>query len=308
VGRTDNDTWDLATSVGATATMVASGRARATRAALIDDRFAEPLVRAVGVDFFTRWAGGELDSADVDVPDAPWGMQRMTDILAARTRYIDTFFSEAQEAGGTAGIRQVVILAAGLDARGYRLPWAPGTTVFEVDQPQVIEFKTGTIGALGAEPTADVRAVAIDLRHDWPSALREAGFDSGQPAAWAAEGLLGFLPADAQDRLLDNITALSADGSRLVAEVFLNSAANVQALNDATLRWRERGLDVELENLGFPGDRNDVATYLGERGWRVVPTPLNQLLADNGLPLQSSDPEAPFARNYFCTAVLHEAA
>jgi len=232
----------------------------------------------------------------------------MTDILAARTRYIDTFFSEAQEAGGTAGIRQVVILAAGLDARGYRLPWAPGTTVFEVDQPQVIEFKTGTIGALGAEPTADVRAVAIDLRHDWPSALREAGFDSGQPAAWAAEGLLGFLPADAQDRLLDNITALSADGSRLVAEVFLNSAANVQALNDATLRWRERGLDVELENLGFPGDRNDVATYLGERGWRVVPTPLNQLLADNGLPLQSSDPEAPFARNYFCTAVLHEAA
>jgi len=308
VGRTDNDTWDLATSVGATATMVASGRARATRAALIDDRFAEPLVRAVGVDFFTRWAGGELDSADVDVPDAPWGMQRMTDILAARTRYIDTFFSEAQEAGGTAGIRQVVILATGLDARGYRLPWAPGTTVFEVDQPQVIEFKTGTIGALGAEPTADVRAVAIDLRHDWPSALREAGFDSGQPAAWAAEGLLGFLPADAQDRLLDNITALSADGSRLVAEVFLNSAANVQALNDATLRWRERGLDVELENLGFPGDRNDVATYLGERGWRVVPTPLNQLLADNGLPLQSSDPEAPFARNYFCTAVLHEAA
>ena len=308
MGRTDNDTWDLATSVGATATMVASGRARATRAALIDDRFAEPLVRAVGVDFFTRWAGGELDSADVDVPDAPWGMQRMTDILAARTRYIDTFFSEAQEAGGTAGIRQVVILATGLDARGYRLPWAPGTTVFEVDQPQVIEFKTGTIGALGAEPTADVRAVAIDLRHDWPSALREAGFDSGQPAAWAAEGLLGFLPADAQDRLLDNITALSADGSRLVAEVFLNSAANVQALNDATLRWRERGLDVELENLGFPGDRNDVATYLGERGWRVVPTPLNQLLADNGLPLQSSDPEAPFARNYFCTAVLHEAA
>jgi methyltransferase (TIGR00027 family) len=306
-GRTDNDTWDLATSVGATATMVASGRARATRAELIDDRFAEPLVRAVGVDFFTRWATGELDSADVDVPGAPWGMQRMTDLLAARTRYIDSFFSEAV-LSETAGIRQVVILAAGLDARGYRLPWAPGTTVFEIDQPQVIEFKTGTIGALGAAPTADVRAVAIDLRHDWPSALRQAGFDIGQPAAWAAEGLLGFLPADAQDQLLDNITALSADGSRLVAEVFLNSAANQQALNGAAQRWREHGLDVELENLGFPGDRNDVATYLGDRGWRVVRTPLNQLLADNGLPLQSSDPEAPFARNYYCTAVLHEAA
>ncbi|HUH70730.1 MAG TPA: class I SAM-dependent methyltransferase [Mycobacterium sp.] len=303
MGRTDNDTWDLATSVGATATMVASGRARATRGALIDDRFAGPLVRAVGIDFFTRWASGELASADVDVPGAPWGMQRMTDIMTARTRYIDAFFSEA----AAAGIRQVVILASGLDARGYRLPWATGTTVFEIDQPQVIEFKTATIAELGAKPTADVRAVPIDLRHDWPSALRQAGFDTARPAAWAAEGLLGFLPADAQDRLLDNITALSADGSRLVAEVFLNSDANQQALNAATGKWRENGLDVELHNLGFPGERHDVATYLEDRGWHPVRIPLNQLLADNGLPLQSSDPEAPFARNYYCTAVLHKA-
>jgi methyltransferase (TIGR00027 family) len=303
MARTDNDTWDLATSVGATATMVASGRARATRAALIDDRFAEPLVRAVGVDFFTRWAIGELDSAQVDVPGAPWGMQRMTDIQAARTRYIDAFFAEAT----AAGIRQVVILAAGLDARGYRLPWAPGTTVFEIDQPQVIEFKTATIAALGAEPTADIRAVPMDLRHDWPSALQQAGFDTGRPAAWAAEGLLGFLPADAQDRLLDNITALSADGSRLVAEVFLNSGPNQQALNGATQKWRENGLDVALDNLGFPGERNDVAIYLQQRGWHPVRTPLNQLLADNGLPLQSTDENAPFGKNYYCTAVLHKA-
>ena len=303
MARTDNDSWDLATSVGATATMVASGRARATRDALIDDRFAEPLVRAVGVDFFTRWAIGELDPADVDVPGAPWGMQRMTDIQAARTRYIDAFFAEA----GAAGIRQVVILASGLDARGYRLPWAPGTTLFEIDQPQVIEFKTATIAELGARPTADVRAVPIDLRHDWQSALRQAGLDTERPVAWAAEGLLGFLPSDAQDRLLDNITALSADGSRLVAEVFLNCAANLQALNAATRKWRENGLDVELENLGFPGERNDVATYLADRGWHPVPTALNQMLADNGLPLQATAEDAPFSKNYYCTAVLHKA-
>jgi len=303
MARTDNDSWDLATSVGATATMVASGRARATRDALIDDRFAEPLVRAVGVDFFTRWAIGELDPADVDVPGAPWGMQRMTDIQAARTRYIDAFFAEA----GAAGIRQVVILASGLDARGYRLPWAPGTTLFEIDQPQVIEFKTATIAELGATPTADVRAVPIDLRHDWQSALRQAGLDTERPVAWAAEGLLGFLPSDAQDRLLDNITALSADGSRLVAEVFLNCTANLQALNAATRKWRENGLDVELENLGFPGERNDVATYLADRGWHPVPTALNQMLADNGLPLQATAEDAPFSKNYYCTAVLHKA-
>ncbi len=305
MARTENDSWDLATSVGATATMVAAGRARATRAdnPLIEDRFAEPLVRSVGIDFFTRWASGELDPVDVDVPGAPWGMQRMTDIQAARTRYIDAFFADATDAG----IRQVVILASGLDARAYRLPWAAGTTVFEIDQPQVIDFKTATIGALGAKPTADVRSVPIDLRHDWPSALQRVGFDTGRPAAWAAEGLLGFLPPEAQDRLLDNITALSADSSRLVAEVFLNSSANQQALKAAIQKWREHGLDVELDDLGFPGERNDVATYLEDRGWHPVRAQLNELLADNGLPLQSSDEDAPFGLNYYCTAVLHGA-
>ncbi len=308
MARTENDTWDLATSVGATATMVAAGRARATRDALIDDPFAEPLVRAVGVDFFTRWAAGELDSSDVDAPDAPWGMQRMTDMLAARTRYIDTFFADVV----AAGIRQVVLLASGLDARAYRLPWAAGTTVFEIDQPQVLDFKAVTIASLGANPTAEVRPVPIDLRNDWPSALRQAGFDTAQPAAWAAEGLLGFLPADAQDRLLDNITELSADGSRLVAEVFLSSQANQQALNAAAQKWRESGLDVELDDLGFPGERDDVATYLKARGWEPVSTPLNTLLSDNGFPLQSTDApagqDAPFVRNYYCTAVLRKAA
>ncbi|MDD4867493.1 MAG: class I SAM-dependent methyltransferase [Mycobacterium sp.] len=311
MARSENDTWDLASSVGATATMVAAGRARATRDALIDDPFAEPLVRAVGVDFFTRWAVGELSSEDVDVPGAPWGMQRMTDMLAARTRYIDKFFADA----GDAGLRQVVLLASGLDARAYRLRWSAGTTVFEIDQPQVIDFKAVTIAELGANPMAGVRAVPIDLRRDWPTALRQAGFDSERPAAWAAEGLLGFLPAEAQDRLLDNVTELSADGSRLVAEVFLNSGSNQQALNDAYRKWRDNGLDVRLDDLGFPGERNDVATYLEQRGWRTVRTPLNQLLADNGLPVQPGDdlsrdpsrPSAPFAANYYCTAVLRTA-
>lgn len=299
MARTDDDTWDLATSVGATATMVAAGRARATRDGLIDDRFAEPLVRAVGVDFMTRWAAGELDSADVDEPGAAWGMQRMTDMMAARTRYIDAFFTEA----GAAGIGQVVILASGLDARAYRLPWPAGTTVFEIDQPQVLEFKAATIADLGAEPTAEVRNVPVDLRHDWPSALRQAGFDAGRPAAWAAEGLIGFLPPEAQDRLLDNITELSADGSQLVAEVFANTGTSGDALNAASEKWRQGGLDIALGDLGFPGPRNDLATYLQQKGWQPVRTPLNQLLANTGLPLQSTDPEAPFAQNYYCTAV-----
>ena len=102
MARSDDDTWDLATSVGATATGVAVGRALASRApdALINDPFAEPLVRAVGVDFFTRLAGGELDPDEVD-DGAGFGMARMTGMMAVRTRLIADYFADAGAAGLT---------------------------------------------------------------------------------------------------------------------------------------------------------------------------------------------------------------
>src|SRR5258707_4740905 len=168
MARTDNDTWDLATSVGATATMVAAARAIATKAEnpLIDDPFADPLVRAVGVDFFTRWATGELDAADLDDSESAWRLEHMPDAMAARTRYFDSFFLDATQAG----IRQAVILASGLDARAYRLAWPPAMTVFQVDQPQGIEFKTTTLAGLRAAPPAALRTLSIHLRNDWPAA------------------------------------------------------------------------------------------------------------------------------------------
>ena len=301
--RTENDTWDLATSVGATATMVAAGRARATKAALIEDRFAEPLVRAVGVDFFTRWATGELAAADVDVPGAPWGMQPMTDLLTARTRYFDDFLTQAVGAG----IRQVVILASGLDARGYRLSWPKGTVVFEIDQPAVLAFKAETLAELKAAPTADVRVVPIDLRHDWPTALRDAGFDAAEPSAWIAEGLLPFLPSDAQDRLLDNITVLSADGSRLASEVATDGFDREEtrkSIELVTQRWRDEGFDLELGELGYSGDRNDVADFLAKRGWQSAKTYISELLADAGLPaIPRADGSTAIGNNYYCTSV-----
>lgn len=304
--RTDDDTWDLATSVGATATMVAAGRARATRANLIDDPFAEPLVRAVGVDFFTRWATGELAAPDVDVPGALWGMQQMTDLLAARTRYFDHFVTEATDAG----IRQVVILASGLDARAYRLALPAGTVVFEIDQPEVLAMKAATLAELNATPTAEVRTVPIDLRQDWPAALRAAGFDVSKPSAWTAEGLLPFLPAEAQDRLLDNITALSPEGSRLASEVAVipTSADGDQSfasLEDVTKRWRDHGFDIELGELGYSEDRHDVADYLDSRGWRSVRKPLQELVTDAGLPrISDADGTKAFGDHYYyCTSV-----
>ena len=184
--RTENDTWNLATSVGATATMVAAARAIATKAdhPLIEDRFAEPLVQAVGVDFFTRWAAGQIDATDVDLEDSGWKLGHMPDAMAARTRFFDQFFREATRAG----IRQAVILASGLDARAYRLDWPADMTVFEVDQPEVIEFKITTLAELGATPNVDLRTVAIDLRGDWPTALLDTGLDTSRPTAWIAEG------------------------------------------------------------------------------------------------------------------------
>jgi methyltransferase (TIGR00027 family) len=286
MARTDNDTWDLASSVGATATMVAAARAIASAAdnPLIDDPYAAPLVRAVGVDFLTRWATGELSADQLDDAESIWKLGQMPDAMAARTRFFDTFLQDATQSG----IRQVVILASGLDARAYRLAWPAGTTVFEIDQPQVIEFKTTTLAGLGAAPQAARRTVAIDLRQDWPKALEEVGFDTTKPAAWIAEGLLGYLPPEAQDRLLDNVSALSAAGSRLATEAIpdipsgdLDKAREM--MRRTTDKWREYGFDLEFADLGYDGDRNDVADYLDGLGWRSRGTTMSELLADSGL-------------------------
>ncbi|BBZ62302.1 class I SAM-dependent methyltransferase [Mycolicibacterium monacense] len=307
MARTDNDTWDLASSVGATATMVAAARAVATRApdAVIDDPFAEPLVRAVGVDFFTRLATGDLTPTDLD-PDATGGagnMDRFADGMAARTRFFDDFFSDAADAG----VRQAVILASGLDSRAYRLPWPAGTVVFEIDQPGVITFKSDTLARLGAKPTADHRTVPVDLRDDWIGALEAAGFDRTEPSAWIAEGLFGYLPPEAQDRLLDQITELSPPGSRLAVEGVVSSPdaddeqirERMQAVRD---QWRQFGFDLDFSELVYTGERAEVAAYLGERGWRTDSITATALLEKCGLQ-SAEDSSANFADVRYVTAV-----
>jgi methyltransferase (TIGR00027 family) len=307
MARTDNDTWDLASSVGATATMVAAARAMATTAddALINDPFAEPLVRAVGVDFFTRLVTGELRPEDLDSDSESVGMQRMTDSMAVRTKFFDEFFLSATEGG----IRQAVILAAGLDSRAYRLTWPAGTTVYEIDQPDVIEFKTRTLAELGAEPTAKRRTVAMDLRYDWPSALIEEGFDPNQPTAWSAEGLLGYLPPDAQDRLLDTVTELSAPGSRLAVESVPNIDPTdhekaIERMKAASDRWRDHGFDLDFAELVYLGDRNEAATYLGDHGWQLSRNSVKELFAANGLPPIEDEEVRNFGELQYVSGVL----
>jgi methyltransferase (TIGR00027 family) len=308
MARTDDDTWDLASSVGATATMVAASRAMASKVErpLINDPYAEPLVRAVGLDLFTRLASGELTPADLEDENdgTPAGVHRMTDNMAVRTKFFDEFFIDATNAG----IRQAVILASGLDARAYRLAWPDGTTVYEIDQPEVIEFKSRTLAELGAQPPAPRRTVAVDLRDDWPAALQAAGFDPGEPSAWSAEGLLGYLPPDAQDRLLDAITALSAPGSRIATDSGPSREPGheeriKERMRTVSERWRKHGLDLDMTELIYFGDRNEASPYLTEHGWEMGGSTIRELFAVNGLaPIVEDD--LPFADRLYVSGTL----
>jgi methyltransferase (TIGR00027 family) len=296
--RTDKDTWDLASSVGATATAVAASRAVASQdpGALLHDPWADPLVRAVGMDTFVKLIDGQIEHGD----DPLLNRRAMNEQIAVRTRFFDDFFLQATEAG----IRQAVILASGLDTRAYRLPWPSGTNVFEIDQPQVLAFKTRTLADLGAEPTAQRITVAIDLRDDWPAALRQAGFDARQPTAWSAEGLLVYLPPEAQDRLFDNIAALSTPGSRIATEHMDMRDVPADWAERLTERSRRIGSNINLAELFYTGDRNPAADYLKAHGWQTDITTTEQAYADNGFEVPDDELASFGSGSGYLTATL----
>ena len=231
MARTDNDTWEITESVGATALGVAAARAAETESEdpLISDPFARVFLDAAGEGLWNWFAAPDLPAEIVEAqPDLARRMRGMVDYMAARTSFFDQFFLDATRAG----VHQVVILAAGLDSRAWRLPWPDGTTVYELDQPRVLEFKSSTLREHGAQPTCNLVPVPVDLRHDWPAALRQAGFDPSAPSAWSAEGLLPFLPAAAQELLFERVQALGAAGSRIAVEApgsdFLDEASQAK--------------------------------------------------------------------------------
>ncbi|BBY41847.1 class I SAM-dependent methyltransferase [Mycolicibacterium celeriflavum] len=296
MARSDNDSWDLATSVGATATVVAAQRAIAARNSLIDDPYAEPLVRAVNADAVTRLLDGGTHQED-----GAFTVQQAAEAMAVRTRFYDELFTRA----AAAGVRQAVILASGLDTRAYRLRWPTGTIVYELDQPAVIEFKTETLGNLGAHPTAQRRAIGIDLREDWPKALLANGFDRSRPAAWIAEGLTIYLPPEAQDQLFDNITRLSAPGSHVATEYVPDAAVFSDNRSERVLAgYRRSGLDTELSDLVYAGRRSDVLEFLTARGWEMSSQTLEEAYAAHGFALPDNDMFSAFAEARIVTGIL----
>jgi methyltransferase (TIGR00027 family) len=285
--RTDGDSWDITESVGATALGVAAARAAETARpdALIRDDYAYLLTASAG-PAWAQMASGDDEWLRYD-EQARRQHEMARNYQAVRTHYFDGYFNAAVRAG----IRQVVILAAGLDSRAYRLDWPAGTTVFEIDQPKVLGYKTSTLDAHGAVPKARRVPVAVDLRDDWPVALLAAGFDPAQPTAWLGEGLLPYLPGDAQDRLFDLVTAQSAAGSRVAVEAFNLHPSHYSSKKRAvrrerTAQLRERlGLDLDVDILMYTDDeRADAAEWLAGHGWRVDAIPSAEEMKRLGRP------------------------
>jgi methyltransferase (TIGR00027 family) len=285
--RTDNDTWDITTSVGSTALFVAASRA-------LEARKPEPLALDPYAEIFCRAVGGQwadvLDGVEDDGPTysrlrSDFG-EFFVNFQAARTKYFDAYFNQAAQAG----VRQIVLLAAGLDSRAYRLPWPDGTVVFELDQPRVLEFKREVLEQHGDAPLAERREIAVDLRDDWPQALSDHGFDPSRPSAWIVEGLLIYLPATAQEKLFSGIDALASSGSWVAVE---ESAPLPQGAFE-TKRDEERaaGHENTFFTLVYNEQHAPAESYFSSRGWTAVTTPLSDYLRQVGRPIPAADSEA----------------
>jgi methyltransferase (TIGR00027 family) len=262
--RTDDDSWDITESVGATALGVAMVRAAESDCdcPLFTDRYAQ---------FFVDAATRRGWDPSVIAKRLPI----FGGYAAVRTKWFDEYFIAA----GANGIDQAVILAAGLDARAWRLPWVHGSVVYEIEQPRVLAFKADTLAARGAQPATRYQAVPIDLRDDWPTVLREAGFDPSMPTAWSAESLLPYLPAAEQDLLFERVVKLSATGSRIAVEALSPSFLDPEYLERRRqfVRRLYEGPEPssnaavpDTVDLWYLEERTDLTQWLTERGWEVT--------------------------------------
>ncbi|MDV3125679.1 class I SAM-dependent methyltransferase [Mycobacterium sp. 21AC1] len=300
MARRDDDSWDITESVGATALAVAMARADETTSEhpLFTDPYAQAFLDAATARGWRRPRGPMAER-----------IRAISGYAASRTKWFDEFFIAA----GANGIRQSVILGAGLDSRAWRLPWIQESAVYEIDQPQVLQFKAEVLQSQHAQPGTHYVAVPVDLRQDWPKSLQAMGFDATQPTAWSVEGLLPYLPADAQDVLFERITGLSALGSRVGVEAFAAEFFTERYLarrRDQMRQLREQagaaGEDMpDPEGLWFIEERAMVTEWLSERGWQVSMIEADDLMARYHRAV-SPDAEGGSMPTEFVEAVLVE--
>ncbi|MFI5779624.1 class I SAM-dependent methyltransferase [Nocardia sp. NPDC051570] len=291
--RTEGDTWDIVSSVGATALGVAAARAMETEEpdALVRDDYAALFVTASRHEGMNRL---------LDDPSVRDGSMLSSGMIGLRTKFYDDHFLAA----AADGVRQAVILAAGLDARAYRLPWPAGTVVFELDQPKVLEFKRQVLADNDAVPAADRREIPVDLRDDWPAALLDAGFDPSAPTAWTAEGLLPYLPGAAQNALFERVERLSAPGSRLALDA-LSSSLDLDKMIDFEDEYMKNSpmSGIDLRGLFYTDDRAEPEAWFAAHGWTATPVTVSELAVryDRELPKLPEQFEAMFQGSRFVT-------
>ncbi len=266
--------WDIVSGVGLTALGVAGARAAENHRPdrLVCDPFAEDLVRAA--DSGLPLLGADASDALGSVWDSVVGY------MGLRTRFFDDFFGHAV----AAGVSQAVILASGLDTRAVRLSWPDRFPVFEIDQPLVLQFKNRTLAELGATASSAHHPVASDLRGDWATALTEAGFDPDRPTAWLAEGLLPYLPADAEQALLRTVHECSAPGSRIAIENFAGAASLMTshpAVQEIATRY-----GIHVDHLFSSEPRAEAGTTLAGLAWTVHRQPAPELARSVGRDLE----------------------
>jgi methyltransferase (TIGR00027 family) len=291
--RSDDDHWDIVSGVGYTALLVAGWRA-------LHAVSPQPLVRDVYAKVFIAASHDPYLAGVLANPGTTEDETAFPRLYGVQTRFFDDFFASA----GDAGIRQAVIVAAGLDSRAYRLEWPDGTAVFEVDLPKVLEFKTKVLNEQGAAPKARRIEVAADLRTDWPTPLKAAGFDPRSPSAWSVEGVLPYLTDDAQNALFTRISELCAPGSR-VAVGALGSRLDREQL--AALESTHPGVsmsgDVDFSALTY-APKTDPAEWLAAHGWAVEPV-RNTLELQAGYGMTPPDVDVKidsFMRSQYITA------
>jgi methyltransferase (TIGR00027 family) len=263
VGR--NQQWDIVSSVGLTALAVAAARAAESMRPdrLIDDPYAAAFVAAVP-SVVPALRGWPDEPAELSPREAI--IVRSSHYLGLRSRVLDDYLRDAC----VAGCGQVVIVAAGLDARAFRLDWPAGLRLFEIDQPKVLEFKETVLADTGARARCARTPVAVDLREDWPAALLAAGFDRRVPTVWLVEGLLAYLPADAEQRLFEHVTALSPTGSRLAVERTVHVASMVDR---PEMRDLEAEAGMGVRHLFNTEPRPEPAVWLTGAAWSVAEEP-----------------------------------
>jgi methyltransferase (TIGR00027 family) len=209
-------------AVAATALLVAAIRAKESQREdrLFDDPFAARLAGATGRQ--------RLEGATAAAGEQP------TVQIVVRTRFWDEALLEA-----TRHVTQVVLLAAGMDSRAYRLDWPAGTTVYEMDQPELMATKADILAT--DQPRCRRAAIGINLMDDWPGAARSAGFDPQIPTVWLMEGLLQYLDESAVDGLFDRIDALSAPGSVLLYDIVGKALLESRAMHTVRGTMSEQG-------------------------------------------------------------------